>query len=202
MERRYSTEGLKLETRDGGKQVFAGYAAVFYNDRDAGTQFDAGPFVERIERSAFDSALEQRQDVRGLFNHDPNAVLGRTGSGTMRLSKDQRGLKYEIDYNEADPDHVKVAQKIGRGDVTGSSFGFIVGKSGQRFTRDAGSNKEIRTISDFKTVLDVGPVTYPAYESTSSAMRSEGLVDAEKELADWRKEQEAVAVRLRLLEIE
>lgn len=203
MERRFSTEGLTLETRADGKQVLTGYAAVFYNERDAGTQFDAGQFVERLHRSAFDKPLSEKADVRGLFNHDSNVVLGRTTSGTMRLTKDERGLKYEIDYNPNDPDHVRVDAKIRRGDVSGSSFGFTVSKDGQNWERDAATKKEIRNITSVQGLYDVGPVTYPAYEATSVAMRSsEGEWKQRKASLDGEVESEAVRVRLRILEVQ
>ena len=39
----------------------------------------------------------QESDVRALFNHDPNFVLGRNKAGTLRLYEDGDGLGYEVD---------------------------------------------------------------------------------------------------------
>jgi HK97 family phage prohead protease len=92
------TADIKVETRDDGRQMVTGYAAVFHRNDDPGTQYSlAKDFVERIAPSAFNRALADKHDARALFNHDPNHVLGRVGAGTLRLSVDNVGLRYEID---------------------------------------------------------------------------------------------------------
>src|SRR5688572_16918348 len=74
-------------------------------------------------------------DARALFNHDPNMLLGRAGAGTLRLSTDARGLRYEIDIPDTTVGR-DVATSIARGDLAGSSFAFSInGKAGQRFEK-------------------------------------------------------------------
>ena len=202
MERRMTPTGeIKVETRADGGSMLVGYGAVFYREGEAGTEYRLGPdVVERISPTAFSRALSEKQNVRGAFNHDPNVVLGSTEAGTMRLSVDARGLKYEIDYNEKDPDHVRVKEKISRGDVKGSSFAFSLnGKGGQRFEK--AKDYDVRNILDVD-LFDVGPVTYPAYEGTTTGLRSGDCEDDFEAVNDWRKEAEAVSVRLRTLDIE
>jgi HK97 family phage prohead protease len=134
MERRMTPTGdVKVETRADGGQTLVGYAAVFYRDGDAGTEYRLGPdVVERIAPTAFNRALQEKHDARALFNHDPNMLLGRAGAGTLRLSVDARGLRYEIDLPETNVGK-DVAASISRGDLSGSSFAFrINGKGGQR----------------------------------------------------------------------
>lgn len=145
-----------------------GYAAVFYrgDEKQEYRLFD--DMVERIAEGAFDDALAS-DDVRALFNHDDNYVLARSTSGTLRLSTDEVGLRYSFEVDEADPDHQRVARKIQRGDVDGSSFGFQV--VDESFERSAGV--VYRTINRVK-LYDVGPVTFPAYTATSSEMRKAG----------------------------
>ena len=63
--------------------------------------------------------------MRCLLNHDPNIVLGRTKSGTLRLSSDQRGLRFECDLPESRSD---LAEAVARGDLDGASFRFKVGE--------------------------------------------------------------------------
>lgn len=204
MERRMTPAGeIKIETRADGTSMIVGYGAVFYLEGDEGTQYRLAPdVVERIDRSAFARAIRQKQDARGLFNHDPNMLLGSVSAGTMRLSTDDRGLRYEIDYNPNDPQHVSVKEKIVRGDLKGSSFSFrINGNAGQRF--DKGAEYDVRNILDVD-LYDAGPVTYPAYEGTTTAMRSGDCDDAIKARDQWRAESEAeaVAVRSRIVELE
>jgi HK97 family phage prohead protease len=116
-------------------------------------------------------------DVRGLFNHDDDFVLGRTKSGTMQLVNDELGLRYKIKYNPFDPDHVRVMEKVKRGDVSQSSFAFSV-KEDKWETRNG---KDHRTITKLKRLIDVSPVTYPAYQNTSVAMRSLTQIDNYKQ---------------------
>lgn len=158
-ERRYFSETLELREQD-GEQYFEGYAAKF------GTETDLGGFTESIERGAFDNVLND--DVRGLFNHDDNIVLGRTKSGSMTLTVDDVGQRYTIKYNPNDPDHVKVMEKVKRGDVDQSSFAFTIAE--ERIEKRSG--KPHRSIVKFKRQYDVSPVTYPAYQDTTVAARS------------------------------
>ncbi len=200
-ERRMTPAGeIRIEERkDGGKMV-SGYAAVFHREGDAGTEYRLGTdIVERIAPTAFNRALSEKHDARALFNHDPNMLLGRVAAGTVRLSVDQRGLRYEIDVPDTQVGK-DVVTSIARGDLTGSSFSFSInGKSGQKFEK--GKEADVRHILDVD-LFDVGPVTYPAYESTTTGLRSGDCADAFEAHNEWRKEARAVEVRARLLELE
>jgi uncharacterized protein len=162
------TTEKRSEDQAGGK-VIRGYAAVFFNEADpAGTQYNLwDDIVERVKPGAFDRAISEAHDARGLFNHDANWLLGRVSSGTVRLSVDSVGLHYEIDVNEDDPQWQSIAAKIDRGDITGSSFGFVVRKA--TWTEQADGEKKIwyRSIDDVD-LFDVSPVTWPAYTGTSA----------------------------------
>ena len=112
---------VRIEKRDGQPTKIVGYAAVFYRYDDPGTQYELySGHVERIQPGAFKRAIEEADDVRGLFNHEPSQILGRTKSGTMRLSEDETGLRYEIDVPDTQVGR-DVVTSIDRGDVTGSS---------------------------------------------------------------------------------
>src|SRR5690606_29136668 len=100
------------------KPVISGHAAVF----DTLSEPMWG-FREKIAPGAFDDVLED--DVRALFNHDPNFILGRTRSGTLKIAVDMRGLQYEIDPPDTQPARDLIVS-MERGDVSQSSFAFIV----------------------------------------------------------------------------
>lgn len=174
-ERRMHTSAVELRA-EGDEQYFEGYAAV-YND-----VADLGWFTEEILPGAFDEVMND--DVRGLFNHDPDQILGRSKSGSMQLIADATGVKYRIRYNPNDPDHVRVMEKVKRGDVSQSSFAFDV-KDDNWETRNG---KEHRKVIKLKRWYDVAPVTYPAYASTTVAARSFEKVkkpdDYKKDLAE------------------
>lgn len=151
---------------EGEPSKISGYGAVFDSPSE-----DLGwcqEMREEIDPHAFDSVMETNPDVRGLFNHDANHVLGRTSAGTMRLAVDARGLSYEID-----PPDTQFAKDLmvsmRRGDINGSSFAFIV-KRDQWTDNPDGS--VTRRILEFDELLDVSPVTYPAYPASSSQARS------------------------------
>lgn len=168
VEQRTVNRKVELRADGDGPPRITGYAATFYREDDPGTQYQLwGGAYERVMPGAFDETLK-RDDIRGLFNHDPASVLGRVKSGTMTLTVDDVGLRYE--FTPADTTLYKdVAEMIRRGDVDGSSFGFsIVGED--VWYRDA-NNNEIRELRNVK-LYDVGPVTFPAYAASTSEARS------------------------------
>lgn len=161
IERRIFDTSLELrQLAEGETRKIAGSAALF-NSRSE----KLGWFYERIEPGAFDDVLQD--DVRALFNHDPNLILGRTKSGTLRIAANEFGLVYEID-----PPDTQVGRdlltSIERGDVSQSSFAFQVAKD--RWEMDG--DDEVRVIEKINRLYDVSPVTYPAYPDTSVAKRS------------------------------
>jgi len=159
---------LIVESRADGRAVIIGYAAVYHR-----LSLDLGGFREEILPGAFDKILNRQRgkgDVVALFNHDSNIVLGRSSSGTLELSSDDKGLKYVVTPPVSRAD---VLELIQRRDVRGSSFAFTVDKSGEGF-RQGEDGKAIRQIREVSGLYDVGPVLVPAYPATSAsvAMRS------------------------------
>jgi HK97 family phage prohead protease len=145
---------------DGDKPQISGYAAVFNQETRIGDFF-----TEIIKPGAFTRALKEKQDVRALFNHDADKVLGRSPK-TLRLSEDSKGLKYEIDLPDTTTAN-DLRESIKRGDIDQSSFAFVAVKQTWREEGD----QLIREIEDVD-LYDVSPVTYPAYEGTSVSARS------------------------------
>jgi HK97 family phage prohead protease len=170
LRRGHFTDKPKLEERDGTPPKITGYASVFYNG-SPDTEYKFDDVIERIMPTAFDMAL-QSSDVRALFNHDANQILGRKSAGTLLLVKDQRGLAFTILPPES-PNGENVRVALRRGDVTGSSFGFTVSRKGQTWTRNA-EGLYVREILSIDELFDVGPVTYPAYGGTEASLRSFG----------------------------
>lgn len=186
---RRMTPGDIILRRDGleGPVTVSGYAAVFYRADDPGTEYKLSPrMVERIDPRAFDRALVEKDDARALFNHDPDNLLARVSADTLRLSIDDRGLRYSFEANEQDPDHLRVLEKIRRKDLTGSSFSFTV--DAQRFDKGENGAPNVRTILGV-SLLDVGPVTFPAYTGTSTgADRAlQGAQEAEEAFLTWEQ---------------
>lgn len=188
-ELRTITRGLQCRTQ-GSEKVIEGYAAVFYNPADMdNTQFRLwDQTYERVMPGAFDEALKRPDDVRCLFNHNADFVLGRNVSKTLTLSVDAVGLKFACRLPD-DEQGRSVAGKIDRGDITGCSFSFLAESVTWREEGDV-TFRELTGVRLF----DVGPVTFPAYSGTdvSLAKRSfetrapcqrQSLADIER---DWR----------------
>jgi HK97 family phage prohead protease len=202
MERRFISAAVcpvSLEQRTDGKPPkIEGYGAVFYDGTPA-TEYvlwegRTERVVERIMRTAFANALTRGDDVRGLFNHDPNQVLGRTSSATMTLSVDERGLAYSILPGDTTVSR-DVQEYLKRKDVTGSSFSFSVEEERWTETKDGDKWFAVRDIISVKPLYDVGPVTFPAYTSTSASVRAAGdCVDARSSL---EKHKSGLAAKLR-----
>jgi len=154
-----------LELRASGRRL-VGYAATF------GTEAKLGRVRERIAPGAFAGSLAG--DVLALLDHGPSKVLGRTRSGSLRLSEDAKGLAFELDLpdTQAGADVLALAT---RGDLGGMSFGFIVptgGESweGERRTLNRVELREISVVS-----------AWPAYPDTTLALRAmAGLVERER----------------------
>ena len=95
--------------------------------------------MERINRGAFTEALAQAPDVVALFNHDTSLVVGRSTAGTLRLSEDETGLRYEIDVADTTTGR-DLLTSVRRGDVNGSSFAFTVAPGGEEWVDEDGTN--------------------------------------------------------------
>ena len=137
-----------------------GHAAVF------GQTAKIGGGYEQLAPTAFDAALKD-SDVRALLNHNPTLVLGRQSAGTLRLGVDAEGLAFEVDLPNTSYAR-DLRELVARGDVTGASFGFVPGADKYRKAPDG---KQIRTHTSVAQLLDVSPVTWPAYDGTSVALR-------------------------------
>lgn len=151
LERRFATE-----LRTAGRKV-EGYAATFT------AEADLGAFRERIAPGAFSRSMSG--DILALLDHDPGKVLGRTRSGTLRLSEDSRGLHFSLDLpdTQAGRDVVALAE---RGDLGGMSFGFRVPEGGETWQD---KTRTLRSID----LLEVSIVSaWPAYAGTEVALRA------------------------------
>jgi HK97 family phage prohead protease len=165
MELRTITEPINVESREAETPIISGYAAVFNTRVSIGGLFD-----ESVDRRAFNRVLTEKQDVKALFDHNSSFVLGRTANGTLTLSVDQHGLKDEIRVNDKVSYARDLIENIRRHDIFGQSFSFKVSRERWDFTSDEGKPNH-RIILEIERLYDVGPVTYPAYETTSIAAR-------------------------------
>lgn len=172
---------MTLETRTAhsvaaeGRKL-AGYVATFNNEARI------ADFSETIAPGAFQRSLAGGGDILALADHDPKRVLARTKSGTLRLSEDERGLRFELDVPDTSAGR-DVLALAARGDLGGMSFGFNVPEGGDEWR---GDKRTLRTV-DLREVSVVS--AWPAYDGTSVSARA-------------RQTRTAAARRIALLEME
>lgn len=178
-ERRFFESGkIEIRKAEGSDKpsptTLRGYAAKF----DVLSE-NLGGFREQIAPGAFADVL--KDDVRALFNHDANQVLGRTTSGTLRIAQDSTGLYYEVDLPDTQAAR-DLMISIERGDVSQSSFAFRVAPNGDSWDENE-DGVIVRTITKFARLYDVSPVTYPAYPDATIGTRSMEAWKASREAA-------------------
>lgn len=179
---RYIPLEFRGETDD-NKMMIKGYFSVFYSDYEL---FQG--FTESIDPHAFDKTISG--DIRALWNHDTNIVLGRTSATppTLNIKIDSHGLYGEILINPEDQDAVNAYARIKRGDVRECSFGFDI--ISEKITELSNGNWH----SDILEVelYEVSPCAFPAYKETSISARSDEIKELRKrEVALWKAQAKA-----------
>ena len=169
--RTFDVQDLELRM-DGDKPTVVGYGAVFNSQSN-----DLGGFREFIAPGAFDGRLED--DVRFLVNHDANLILARTTNGTLRLSVDEKGLRYEADLPNTSTAR-DLMELLKNGTISQSSFAFTV----EEDSWEVKDGMNIRTIDKVSQLYDVSSVTYPAYNEASSSV-------ALRSMKEWQEKEQA-----------
>lgn len=171
--RTFTVRDIETREAEDGAMRLSGYAAVF-NDSSVPL-----PFSERIAPGAFRKTLSETPDVRLLINHE-GLPLARTKNGTLTLSEDEVGLRFDADL----PDTSEARDLwtlIQRGDVDQMSFAFRVIR--QKWSPD----RTERTLTEVSLADgDVSVVTYPAYPTTSVEAR-EHLANAIQAVKEGRE---------------
>lgn len=128
---------------------------------------------EEVAEGAWKNTISRDgADIRSMFNHDTNRLLGRTTAGTLRLEDRKAGLLYDVDINADDPNAMSVHAQVARGDVSGASVWFrVTSEQWEEPTDDNGLEVPKRTITEAE-LFEVGPVTMPAFEQTTAEAAS------------------------------
>jgi len=172
---------FRMESAEYEGQTIRGYAAVYNSDSEW-----MGGFYEQIAPGAFDGVMEN--DVRAYFNHDENLLLGRVSSGTLRIGSDSRGLYYEVDLPNTSYAN-DLVELMKRGDVNQSSFAFLI----ERDRWEERDGKTYRIIEKVSRLLDVSPVSQPAYpDATSELMMRNNTPESEGAEAEVKAEVEEI----------
>ena len=154
----------RADPTEGDGLTLEGYGAVF----DTPTRIDSweGTFDEVISRGAFAKTIKERTPVV-QFDHGHHPLVGSIPIGVPEvIREDAHGLFIRAKLHDnwlIEP----VRDAIRDGSITGMSFRFSVVKESE----DSSGDLPLRTITEVK-LYEVGPVVFPAYESTSVGVRS------------------------------
>ena len=159
-ELRFNLAGEIRSASEGEKLKFSGYAARFDSLSE-----NLGGFREKIRIGAFSNAVKT-DDVRCLFNHNSNYVLGRTSAKTLELREDTQGLWFEVEAPNTQWAR-DLHESVKRGDINQCSFAFVTKKDDWKDEGDTVVRELIEV-----GLRDVSIVTNPAYLQTSVQARS------------------------------
>lgn len=162
METRHLPGVVEFRASDKGIGKLTGYAAVFGK-----LSQNLGGFVEQVASGAFNKTLKDGAPVFARFNHENNLLLGTTESGTLTLSADKHGLRYEVELPDTSAGR-DVKALAARGDLRYSSFAFQTMEDDWDLTPDGFPLRTLKVVR----LIDVAPVTDPAYRDTTTGMRS------------------------------
>lgn len=175
METRRYTVLSELRASSGGDDMSVeGYAARF----DSLSREIADGVRELIKPGAFTKVLAGNPDVLCRYQHSDDRILGRTTNGTLKLSQDDKGLRFHCQLDSKNPEHVNLHRMVARKDVQGASFAFGLnhdaGDDEFRNGKDPDTNLPciIRSIKNFQALHDVAIVVnscYPAVDRSVSA---------------------------------
>lgn len=164
-----------IESEDGS--TIKGYATKFNVNSKPITAIKNGRkivFIERISPNALDGVLSN-SDVLALIEHNKDkGVLARSrnGEGTLKLSIDEIGLKFEFLIPKTSIGN-EAEEGIKRGDITNCSFAFRVADGGEIWSNENGILT--RTITKIEKLRDISIVYSPAYEDTEVEINSRSL---------------------------
>ena len=176
---------IKAETRadeKAGKKYIEGHAALFNEETWI------GDFREYIKPNAFRDVLSN--DVRVLFNHDPNQILARTKNNTAQIKQDSKGLHYRFEVPNTTLGN-DLYELVNSGIINQSSFGFII--EDEKWNRD--EKGAVREITKVGRLFDVSPVSFPAYEQTNDLAVAKRKYNFFKEKENFDKEEKDLVQR-------
>lgn len=157
----------EVESRAQGSNIYVeGYASVF--EKRSG---NLGGFVERVKNTAFNKTVKEA-DVRALWNHDPQYVLGRSSAKTLELSVDTNGLYYRALLPNTTYGR-DLAELLERRDVRESSFTFFKVQDDWALNENGDAERSLIEVG----LIDVAPVTFPAYDDATSGVARRAALD-------------------------
>ncbi|EQB0874715.1 HK97 family phage prohead protease [Enterobacter hormaechei] len=133
-------------------------------------------FREQFAPGAFKDSLASGSDVRALYEHNYTQLLGRTKSGTLVLSEDDTGLRFELTPPNTQLGN-DVLELVERGDISGMSFGFRALKEAW----DIAQSPYLRTVTAAE-LREITVTSMPAYPESGVEIAHRSLFSQYPEL--------------------
>jgi HK97 family phage prohead protease len=158
------------------ERVIEGYFALYESE----TELWAGSY-EIISKGAFENTI-QKNDIRALWNHNTQYVLGRNKNGSLQLKADDKGLfaTIKLPNTQYAEDLYSLVQ---RGDIDQASFGFNILDEELEELANGGYRWRIKDID----LHEISVVTFPAYENTSVQAREQQVKEIESRKLQQKK---------------
>jgi HK97 family phage prohead protease len=115
---------MDIERRTGSTELRANGRQLFGTVAPFNTPTRIGSFTEEIAPGAFRASLATGSDIVALQDHMPDRLLGRTRSGSLRLSEDGAGLTFALDLPMTTAAN-DLLELVRTGNAGGMSFGFV-----------------------------------------------------------------------------
>ena len=197
-EKYFLPEPVVIESRAEGdkkEDYIVGYAARFDKWSVPLSDWSKNGFVEQIDQRAFDGV--DMTKVVSSVNHDFNKILGRSDKGTLKLTVDKIGLRYELKVPNTTVGR-DTLEDVRNGNLSGSSFVFTTESDKWVFNKD---KPDERTVLKVGKLIELGPVNMPAYPDSSAeaAKRSYDLAKSETEEEKEKLEKRELEKRLEKL---
>ena len=169
------------ETPD--ERLIEGYFALYESETELWTNS-----FEIITKGAFDKTLNN--DIRALWNHNTQYVLGRSKNGSLQLRADDKGLFgiVKLPNTQYANDLYELVQ---RGDIDQASFGFNIIDEDLEELANGGYRWRINEID----LHEISVVTFPAYENTTVQARTKQVEQLEQRKLQEKKD--ALSKRLK-----
>lgn len=166
-------QNLEIRALDSEKRQIGGYAAVFNSVTKIHPMLN-----EKVAPGAFGETVKN-DDIRALWSHNPDFVLGRNKNNTLKLWEDDVGLAFSLELPDTQIGR-DTFTLIKRGDITGMSFGFSI--EADKWERGGQNQPHTRTIEKVR-LFEISPVAFPAYDQTSVNVRALEDQIKEREIA-------------------
>lgn len=196
IERSVYASGLRLRESGEGEpasRIIEGYAVRFGSASVAMGTENGKEVREYIAPEALTREVLAASDIRMTMFHDGRIILARSkqGKGTLSWDVDEKGVSFSFEAPRT-MDGDKALELVGRGDVDGCSFAFLLDlgdpEAVSREESDGEVSYTIRKVADVRDFTLTDSPAYPATECTAyrDLAKGDNRAQAAAQIAEMR----------------